>query len=468
MRNKIAFFFLLSLLGLNSKAQEVDSVAVAADTVNVVIPENEIQNVKAMNSFLKKLADLKNTQNGKINIVHIGDSHIQADMMTGKTRKSLQAFFGNGGRGLVFPHSLAKTNGTWDIHFSSDANWESRKIVSSVDGSPVGLSGIALCTKSDNFNIELNLKEADNFFNTIKIITPHNEKSFAVATAKKNISIPVVVPKKVTHKIKDGEALSTIADKYNVSVSEIKRANGMKSDKIRAGKTLKIPSEETQKKFIEHSEFVPSPMIADNNCNYFVSDKPLGKIYLIPTKSTEKCSLNGIVLENNRSGIIYHNIGVNGAQLSDYNKYPIFFEQLKALQPDLIIVSLGTNESFSKMKSEDYMKQLELFLQNVKTLNPDTEFLVATPPPSLFRGKVPNVYVADYKESIIDSASINNYAVWNLYSQMGGFESVNGNFRKGLMSKDRVHYSKLGYEMQGELLSQAILKIFENYKTIKE
>ena len=45
----------------------------------------------------------------------------------------------------------------------------------------------------------------------------------------------------------------------------------------------------------------------------------------------------------------------------------LFFEQLKALQPDLIIVSLGTNESFAKMKSEEYMKQLQLFLTKCKS-----------------------------------------------------------------------------------------------------
>lgn len=45
----------------------------------------------------------------------------------------------------------------------------------------------------------------------------------------------------ITHKIKNGESLSTIAKKYGVTVAAIKQANGMKSDALRAGKTLKIP-----------------------------------------------------------------------------------------------------------------------------------------------------------------------------------------------------------------------------------
>lgn len=44
-----------------------------------------------------------------------------------------------------------------------------------------------------------------------------------------------------THTIKNGESLSTIAQKYHVSVKALKQANGLKNDNIRAGKTLKIP-----------------------------------------------------------------------------------------------------------------------------------------------------------------------------------------------------------------------------------
>lgn len=48
--------------------------------------------------------------------------------------------------------------------------------------------------------------------------------------------------KSSVHKIKNGETLGGIARKYGVSVSAIKKANGMKNDNIRAGKTLKIPA----------------------------------------------------------------------------------------------------------------------------------------------------------------------------------------------------------------------------------
>lgn len=47
--------------------------------------------------------------------------------------------------------------------------------------------------------------------------------------------------KDVKHKVKRGESLSLVAQNYNVSVSTIKKANKLKSDKIRVGQILSIP-----------------------------------------------------------------------------------------------------------------------------------------------------------------------------------------------------------------------------------
>ena len=45
-----------------------------------------------------------------------------------------------------------------------------------------------------------------------------------------------------SHQIKSGENLSSIAKKYGVSVADLKKANNMTSDKIQAGKSIKIPA----------------------------------------------------------------------------------------------------------------------------------------------------------------------------------------------------------------------------------
>jgi LysM repeat protein len=71
-------------------------------------------------------------------------------------------------------------------------------------------------------------------------ITPPNEVSkspFNEITPTKK----VIKPAYTVYKVKNGDTLSEIAEKYHMSVSKIKKFNGLKSDTIRAGQTLKIP-----------------------------------------------------------------------------------------------------------------------------------------------------------------------------------------------------------------------------------
>ncbi len=65
------------------------------------------------------------------------------------------------------------------------------------------------------------------------------KKESAKSSSKKNSNKK---SKATTHTIKSGENLGRIAQKYGVSVSAIKKANGLKSDAIRAGAQLKIPA----------------------------------------------------------------------------------------------------------------------------------------------------------------------------------------------------------------------------------
>jgi LysM repeat protein len=50
-----------------------------------------------------------------------------------------------------------------------------------------------------------------------------------------------------THTVKSGDTLSQLAKTYGVSVGEIKRANGLKGDKIKIGQKLKIPAPKPKK-----------------------------------------------------------------------------------------------------------------------------------------------------------------------------------------------------------------------------
>ena len=464
MLNKLFCFVLVGLVHLGVFAQ-TDSLYVEVDTTEVVMAVNEITNSKALHPIFEKIKKIQADKSGKINIVHIGDSHIQADFFSGYFRQNLQQQFGDGGRGFVFPYSLAKTNGPSDIRFSSNDAWESQRNIYADNGNPVGLSGIALWTKNKGFALEMNVKTKESGFSKLKIFTPNNQKMFDVALASKIIKLESDIPKKIVHKIRSGESLSVIADKYNVSIKSIKSANGLKNNNIRAGKTLKIPSDQMEKRVVERSEFIPLETMREEGFHSFASDSLIHKIYLIPAIEQTDFALNGMVLENNNAGIIYHTIGVNGAKCSDYNKFPLFFEQLKTLTPDLVIISLGTNESFDKLVTADYFLQLSVMMETIVNQNPSVAFLITTPPPSQFKRKFPNTFVADYTKEILTQAELKNYAVWDLFSNFGGLFGIHQNAKEGLIGGDKVHYTKVGYEKQGQLLTEAFLEALQNYNT---
>jgi LysM repeat protein/lysophospholipase L1-like esterase len=460
---------------VDSPGVETDSIAIAdvdemamdsvlTDTVELVGP-NAITNPQVMHRLFEKLYQMEQQGKGQVNIVHIGDSHIQADLFTNCIRKGLQLQYGNAGAGFSFPHQLAKTNGSYNTRYKSNASWNSRRVIYAAEpGMEVGLSGIALETH-ENFAIELNIKDGSYNFNTIKIITPRNEEAFDLATSSKTVVMESTVPKTIKHKIKSGEVLGSIARKYGVTVGELKRANGLKGDNIRAGKTLKIPTNQKEKQEIKRSEFIPLVLQADSLSHYYHNESPLDKIYLLPHGTRKEYSLSGLVLENDAPGILYHSIGVNGAKAGDYNRFPLFFEQLPSLKPDLVVISLGTNESFDKMAGDVFLFHLNQFIANVRAQCPDAAILVTTPPPSLFKRKYPNTFAASYAKGIATQETDKGYATWDMYSEMGGLYSVPRNAKKGYISTDRVHYTKDGYEKQGKLFTEAFIKAYENFKT---
>ena len=74
-----------------------------------------------------------------------------------------------------------------------------------------------------------------------------NDKSTASPAVESPVTNPsksaaaVTIQKvKITHKVKSGESLSTIAKKYKVTVAELKSWNSLSSDKLSIGKSLKI------------------------------------------------------------------------------------------------------------------------------------------------------------------------------------------------------------------------------------
>ena len=57
------------------------------------------------------------------------------------------------------------------------------------------------------------------------------------------------------YKVRKGDTISQIAEKYNISTSELRKWNGLSSNKIIAGQTLKIYSRESTTSYVESTSF---------------------------------------------------------------------------------------------------------------------------------------------------------------------------------------------------------------------
>ena len=263
MKSRLLILFLgFSFLGFSQDTLLVpmDSVYVdipIVDSVEVVFTGNDFHNSNALLAFYEKVYQLEKSKSGKINIVHIGDSHIQADLFTAKIRKEMQSVFGNAGFGFTFPYSVAKTNNSAPIRYSASGNFQSFRNLYADTTKPVGLSGFSMETNSDDFAIQLVAKDSQFNFTKLKVITPKNTNLFDVSVSNKSIVIERKVPKRITHKVKSGEVLGGIANKYSVSLKALKKANGLKSDMIRDGKILTIPTKGTQSKTTTKTEYIP-------------------------------------------------------------------------------------------------------------------------------------------------------------------------------------------------------------------
>lgn len=459
----IIIIFIGSCLGVQARCDEnVDG-------------KNKFVNQDLLNKIFEKLYNLEKNKRGKINIVHVGDSHIQADIFTNTIRSSLQSEFGNGGYGFTFPYRLIGTNGTYSVKYVSNANWRSQMNVSPVADVGVGLSGIALYTDSSDFIIQLSTDKKFEF-NTIKIVYPTVEPQYELATTSEPLSITSVstgstVSGYKTHKVRSGESLSSIARKYRVTVTQIKTANRLRSNTIHAGRNLKIPTKATRSKtkvstIKVDNDLVRVDLISKPYYSSYTSDSLLDRIAVLPNGNFPTYNLNGFVIENDKPGVVYHTIGVNGAKLSDYSKYPLFFKQLPVLEPDLVILSFGTNESFGKISTSDYIYQVRDFIKNIqKYCGKDVTVLVMTPPPSLFRRRRPNPFVTNYSIALME---LNDIPVWDLYSRMGGLDGIRakGEYSK-MIARDNVHYTTKGYETQGFMFSEDFIDAYNNFKKHK-
>ncbi len=176
-------------------------------------------------------------------------------------------------------------------------------------------------------------------------------------------------------------------------------------------------------------------------------------------------TLTGVLLENNMPGISVHGVGVNGASVPSYLRCDDLERDLKLIHPDLIIFSIGINDAVSKdFQKQDFKKNYDELIRIIKRVNPDCALLFITNNDSYKRakGKRNARYEVNHNGTIVEDAFMEmgkqyNAAVWDQFDIMGGLKSMQDWENAGLAKKDKVHFTKEGYQLLGDLLYNALI-----------
>jgi len=370
---------------------------------------NKVENDTAMRNFYRKLDELKEGKRQQVVVVQVGDSHIQADFFSGYLRRSLQKKFGNAGRGLIFPDRVAGTNEPWSYHTSSLSKWDSKRNVMLANPLPIGVAGITLQTKNAFASINLKVFDEDSLnygFNKITLFAGKGPDAYDYV----------------------------LKDDNNQLLAYI-NSSDMKQDSFSSTICLNDPVHEI-------------------NLNDVMTEK-----------TQTNATLYGISLENSDTGLLYHTIGVNGADFRDYNLSQYFARQLKSLHPDLIIISLGTNDAFAADYTDYYFRgQVDQLVSRLQADNPGTDILLTSPPDGYRYNTWKNLFVPMAVNVMRSYSKEHRCAFWDFYDTMGGLGTIYTKwYFNHLAQGDLLHLTKTGYELQGKLLMDALLRSYQHW-----
>lgn len=408
------FFFVTVLLNISiaSGIYAQDTISVTYDTHPLADDANNIiQNVSHLDDFYESLYHLKNANDRIVSIIHIGDSHIQADYLTHAIRKKFQEQFGNAGRGLIVPARVAGSNDAFNVVSNATTTWKNKRVIHVDQPLSIGIGGITINTDQPNARFNIYMKDLwlDYSFNSLALFFLKDITSFHFS----------------------------VKDTANHALGFI-------------------------------GPFTDEPFA---NYSRIIFPHAVGAVSIETMKSSPEqvqATIFGMSLENGRNGILYHAIGVNGAKYAHYQAAMFFARQTAALKPALFIISLGTNESLEfPYLDKNFYQHMDKLVTSLRENNPQAKFILVTPQEVFRKRTRANPGILKVREQIIQYAVENGLAFWDMYKAMGGENSAGAWRGAGLLRTDGIHFSREGYDYQGNLLYHALIKGYNQYVPLR-
>lgn len=363
---------------------------------------------KDSSAILPFFEKLKQTPHRKLKILHIGDSHLQADVFTGEVRGRMQNMFGAGGRGFIFPYSAAQTHSAYNYRNFSGGEWDYAKNVQHYPSYDLGLTGATIHTKDSSawFKFAFTPGVLRSVNNTVKIYVKNSSKSFDLKVLAS--SFPDTIFIDVDSAVENGYA------------------------------NVKLPSAADTLQFFVHQ--------SDSTQNFL------------------ECY--GLLLESDtNTGVLYNSVGINGAGYKSILKEELFNEQISELDPDLVIIDLGGNDFYpGRIHKADVKRDLKKIIHNVRGAIPNASILINNTH-DLYKRRRNIIGCMYFSELTREVAFEERCALYDYYQVSGGRYSMLHWQYKNLARRDGIHLSLPGYLFKAELFTNALLNSYHAYLT---
>lgn len=400
---KYILVLLVAFISLNLNAQPTR--AAVAEAPYLFLEHNKLQfpgTKKSSDYFFELMKKLSIYGQGQIRVLHLGGSHIQADIYSNRMRNHLSNFLPNlmSARGLIFPFTTAKTNNPRNYKVSHSGTWNAVRNVDRTLANPLGLTGISVSTIDSLATLAFTFEtpsETQHDFLRLKVLHNTDSLSFGIKWL--------------------GKDSATITREDGFSVIEFDRFQ----TEIAFG--------------FEKNDSIQN-----------------------------RFELHGLILESDRPGFVYSSVGVNGASTWSYLKCELFSKHLSLIPPDVVFFGIGINDAHDPNFSEkNYFANYEKIMTQIRSVNPKVFFVFITNNDSYSYNKRLITNAPSVQKVMFDLAKKHDGAVWDLFTVMGGLKSSTVWRDANLMAKDRIHFSGEGYNLLGDLLFNAFMEAFEDY-----
>ena len=477
----------------------------------------------AFEPFFQKMDSLVFENKGQIHIMHIGGSHLQADVISGRIRDRLVKEYpgSSAGRGFVFPYSAARTNTPSSYGSQYKGIWDMSKNVLREVKKPLGVLGIAVSTSDPRAEFTLLLdkynsapiyaetkfrlfgySDSNNVVPVLRVDSvdiqgeldtltqsyvfksprPIDTLNFAFRWADTSLQAKVaqyivdsLVQDSIYRANLDTTATDSAAATTDKKAASVENAEASADSMFQGGcdimDTVCLEREDAQKGML-----AACIDILDSTKNQQADSMQIvvcdSLVALSKTMSTvrPRFTLTGVISESDYPGIIYTNVGINGARLPHYfeNVCPLFEKELAFLKPDLVIFAIGINDAnVEKFDDKSFRNNYDTLIERIKRVNPNVAFIFETNN-DMFRKVRRRRYVQhpvgeQARKAFFQLAEKHKAGVWDKFSLMGGLGSMAKWEKASLAKKDKVHFTMAGYHLLGDMLYKAIIDAYQDH-----